>query len=403
MHASKDLVGIARVVATLAFWLITLFFCCVVFTQSQGMTDFRSYYVAGELARHQPHALYSVTAQMKEQLSIGPGSFFPWAHLPPEAALMSPLTLTPFKTAFRLWQAINLFLLIVAVYPLKCYFSGYSAAAVMLVPAFIGFCVGQDHIVTLLVFVFAFLSLKEGKEFRAGCILGIGLLRYGITLPFLLFFLVARRWRVMAGSAVSGSLLILASFVIVGRDFIPQYVGMCKLLSASHNSSDSAHMPTVRGFLTALFPHSPHLFMAVAVLSLVLLIWGLRYWASWDGATADLDTLFPLALVISLLIDYHGFIYNMTSLLLPGLLLVRRHPKASGFLWACAAATLAIAFTPRVHFGLLAPLFLGIAIWIKQGSSPDRISNADLPSSRTPDRHLNSTTDEPFGSQPVIC
>ena len=384
MHASKDRFGIARVAEPLAFWFITLFLCGVVFTRSAGMTDFRSYYVAGELARHEPYALYSVAAQTKGQLSIGPGSFFPWAHLPPEAALMSPLTLAPFKTAFHLWQGVNLFLLVVAVYPLKRYFSGYSAAAVALIPAVIGFSVGQDHIVTLLVFVFAFLSLKGGKEFRAGCILGIGLLRYGITLPLLLFFLVARRWRVMAGSAVSGSLLIIASFVIVGRDFIPQYVRMCEFLSASHNSPDAARMPTVRGFLTVLFPHSPHLFLAVAVLSAVLLIWGLLRWSSWDESTADLDTLFPLALVISLLIDYHGFIYNMTSLLLPGLLLVRRHPKASGFLWLCAAATLAIAFAPRAYFGLLAPLYLGIAIWTERRSSLDRIGEADLSSSRTP-------------------
>ena len=367
MRESQDRVGIARVVEPLVFWFVTLFFCGVVFMHSRGMTDFQSYYAAGELARHEPQALYSVTAQMKEQLSLGSDSFFPWAHLPPEAALMSPFTLASCKTAFDLWQGVNLFLLIVAVYLLKSYFSGYSAAAVALVPAVVGFSVGQDHILFLMVFVFAFLSLKDGKEFRAGCILGIGLLRYEITLPLLLFFLVARRWRVLAGSFVSGLLLIIASFVIVGRDFIPQYVKMCEYLSVSHSSAGSANMPTVRGFLTLIFPQSPHLPAVVAVLSLVLLIWGLRYWSSRAGATADWDTLFPLALVLSLLIDYQGYIYNMTSLLLPGLLLVKRHPRASGFLWVCAGATLAILFAPRPYYGLLAPLILGMAIWIKRG------------------------------------
>jgi hypothetical protein len=90
------------------------------------------------------------------------------------------------------------------------------------------------------------------------------------------------------------------------------------------------------------------------------------------------DTLFPLALVISLLVDYHGFIYNMTSLLLPGLLLVRRHPRAAGYLWVCAAATLAIAFARGAPFGLAAPLFLGIAIWIGQGSAPERVSGTTV-------------------------
>lgn len=378
MLASNDRLAFAKTVGPLAYWFIALFFCGAFFLQSQGMTDFRSYYAAGELARHQPHALYSAAAQWKAQLAVGPGSFYPWAHLPPEAALMAPLTLMPFKTAFALWQAVNLFLLIAAVYPLKTYFSGFSAVAVALIPAFIGFCDGQDCILTLLLFVFAFLSLKAGNEFRAGCILGIGLIRYEITLPLLLSFLVGRRWRVIAGAAVTGSLLLAASFAVVGWDFLSQYVGMCRFLSASHSSPGAASMPTLRGFLTALFPHTPYLFWVVAALSLALLIWGLRRWNRRLGTAADWDALFPIALVISLLIDYQGYIYNMTSLLLPGLLLVRRHAKASGFLWLCAAATLAVAFAPHARFGLLAPLYLGIAIWIDSGGPPQRTSSSSI-------------------------
>jgi hypothetical protein len=373
MRQAKDGAEVARVLEPAAFWLIALVFCGVVFLQSWGMTDFKSYYAAGKLARLDAHALYSIPAQAQEQAAIQSGRFFPWAHLPPEAALLSPFTLASFKTAFDLWQAVNLLLLMVALYPLKSYFRGYSAAALALTPVAIGLCVGQDHILMLLIFVLTFLSLKSGKEFRAGGMLGIGLLRYEIALPFLLFFLVARRWRVLAGAAVSGSLLILASFAMVGRDFPRQYFGICKLLSESHNSRSAANMPTVRGLLAAVVPLNAHQFAAVAVLSLALLIWGLRPWSRWNGNPADLDTLFPMALVISLLVDYQGYIYNMTSLLLPGLLLVRRHPRASGYLWVCAAATLATTFAPRQPFGLITPLFLGIAIWIKQGSSLGRL------------------------------
>jgi hypothetical protein len=242
-----------------------------------------------------------------------------------------------------------------------------------LIPAAIGFWVGQDDILMLLILVFAFLCLKQGREFSGGLTLGLALLRYEITLPLILFFLVARRWRVLAGSAVSGSLLLLASFAMVGRDFVFQYVGICKLLSASHNSRSAANMPTVRGFVAALFPSNAHTFLLTAVLSVALLIWGLRLWSRWDGNSADLDPLFPVALIISLLIDYQGYIYNMTLLLLPGLLLVRRHPKASGFLWVCAAALLAATFAPHEDYGLIAPLILGIAIWITQASSTESI------------------------------
>ena len=374
---SKARTSAGSALSLLIVWFFTLFCCGLVFMQMKGMTDFRSYYAAGELMRHQPHLLYSIPAQFKTQMSIGAGSFYPWAHLPPEAALMAPLTLLPFKTAFNLWQGINVVLLIAAVVPLRSYFSGYSAVAVTIIPAFTGLAVGQDHILTLLVFVFAYLSLKEGKEFQAGSILGIGLIRYGITVPLLLFFLAARRWRVLAGSAVSGSLLVIASFAIVGRDFIPQYLGMCKLLASSHNSPDAARMSTVRGFLAFLFPQSPHLTLAVVLVSAILLLWGFRAWIRWDGATPDWDTLFPLALVISLLVDYNGYIYNMTSLLLPALLLVKRHPKAAGYLWVCAAATFVLSFSLNHYCGVLAPLFLGIAIWINQGSSPaSRTTNA---------------------------
>jgi hypothetical protein len=366
---SKELVGIGRAAALLTFWFITLFACGVAFLQSRGMTDFRSYYVAGQLVRHQPQALYSIPTQFNGQMSIGPGGFFPWAHLPPEAALMAPFTLVSFRTSFHLWQAMSLVLLLVAVYSLRSYFSGYSAIAVVIIPAFIGFAVGQDHIINLLILVLAYLGLKDGKEFGAGFILGIGLIRYEITLPLLLFFLVARRWRVAAGSALSGSLLLIASFVIVGRDFIPRYLKMCELLSSSHDTPGAARMPSVRGLVTAFIPHSPYLPLATVLVSVTILVWGLRKWSRWDGATADLDTLFPLALILSLLIDYQGMIYNLTSLLLPALLLLKRHPKSSGFLWVCAAATLTIAFTPQGEFGLLAPLLLGMAIWTAREAS----------------------------------
>jgi hypothetical protein len=205
-------------------------------------------------------------------------------------------------------------------------------------------------------------------------------MRFGITVPLLLFFLVARRWRVIAGSALVGSLLVVASFVIVGRSFIAQYVGMCQFLAAAHNAPEAARMPTVRGFLTATFPHQPHLAVAVIALSILILIWGLRIWIPWNGDPAALDRLFALALVISLVIDYHGFIYNMTSLVLPGLLLLQRHPKASIILWICAAATFWITFAGRGHgeFGLLAPLFLVIAISISRRNPSELIAEQTI-------------------------
>jgi hypothetical protein len=205
-------------------------------------------------------------------------------------------------------------------------------------------------------------------------------MRFGITVPLLLFFLVARRWRVIAGSALVGSLLVVASFVIVGRSFISQYVGMCQFLAAAHNAPEAARMPTVRGFLTAMFPHQPHLAVAVIALSIVILIWGLCIWIPRKGDPAALDRLFALALVISLIIDYHGFIYNMASLVLPGLLLLQRHPKASIILWICAAATFWITFAARGHgeFGLLAPLFLTIAIAISRRNSSELIAEQTI-------------------------
>jgi hypothetical protein len=70
----------------------------------------------------------------------------------------------------------------------------------------------------------------------------------------------------------------------------------------------------------------------------------------------------------------------MTSLVLPGFLLLQRHPKASIILWICAAATFWITFAGHGlgEFGLLAPLFLAIAISISRRNPSELIAEQTI-------------------------
>jgi hypothetical protein len=363
----------SKAAVAIVFCLAALILLGALAMQSGSATDFVSYYVAGKTLLKQPHDLYSIGLQMEEQArAVANDKFLPWAHPATEALIFAPLSLLPYRIAFTVWAAINLMLLGLVGYLLKGYVAElegpkrYALLGIAFWPILAGLSQGQDHILILLAYVLAFLNLKKGNEVAAGCFLGLGLIRFQLTLPLLLFFLVVRRWKVIGGAALVVVLIAATSFAIVGRGLLAKYLFVCRYLVGLHDPHTVDHMPTVRGLLTMMFPGSPHLIIATAVLSLVILAWGLLIWTrwSWEPASRSFDLLFALAVVISLAIDYHAFIYEMAAIVLPSLLVLRQIPRSAMLLWLIAAATFLITFAGRGLFCILVPFLLALAGWI---------------------------------------
>ena len=76
------------------------------------------------------------------------------------------------------------------------------------------------------------------------------------------------------------------------------------------------------------------------------------------------------AMVVSLLVDYHAFAYELPVLAIPLMLFLKRCPSAVVFAWAICGITFCANFVAIPIFCLFCPLVLALAIWMSW--EPDR-------------------------------
>jgi hypothetical protein len=325
--------------------------------------DFRTFYVAGELLRTHPHALYSLAAQSAAQKAAGNDALMPWAHPVPEGLLFVPLALVSCRIGFALWSALSLLMLAFSGYLLRDELlvlkpgAHYALMVFLYVPITVGLLAGQDHALFLLLWVLAWRNLKKGKDFTAGICAGLSLIRYQFALPALLCLIVLRKWKMLQGAAASAAAMVLVSLALVGTDGARSYLTLMRSLSNTYDSIAIGRMPTLRGLMLFVAPAHHDIAAVVAILSLLV-------WATVTiGKIGEIDTAFALATVVGILADFHAFSYEMVVLILPIAILLQKRPA-----WIRAAWLLAVAcFTAgayQLHTALfLAPLLLVSALW----------------------------------------
>ena len=172
--------------------------------------DFLSFYAAAQLLRWHPHSLYSLTLQWNAQKTLGMPDFLPWVHPAPEALLFAPLTFLPLSKAFAVWTLISICLLITSAWLFRDEISNmppsrhFALMAFSCIPICSDLWLGQDAALILVLWVLAWRKLKEGADYTAGLLIGLGLIRYQFALPMLVFFLVLRKWRLLVGVLTTG-------------------------------------------------------------------------------------------------------------------------------------------------------------------------------------------------------
>ena len=334
------------------------------FSGTPRSADFGSYYVAGRLLMHSPPLLYSIGVQHSEAVALHLTKFLPWAHPAPEALIFAPLSELSLETAFHVWAIVNLLLLCLVVYGLRDYLAkltvveGYSVFACVLIPLGSGIAQGQDHILTLLLYCAAFLLLQSGKETQAGLMLGLALIRFQLTLPVLLCFLALRRWRVIAGAVFATVGLIIASFAIVGPGLFRTYLSALRYLGGHHDLFSAAEMPSIRGLVTMLIPHSGHVATVTALVSIAILLSAGWLWA--DKRSGPIQVVFASSILIGLSVDYHAFLYELSVVALAGIILAP-YARFSAALWFIGALEV-VLLASGAHLALLAPVLLGTGV-----------------------------------------
>jgi hypothetical protein len=329
-------------------------------------SDFVSHFAAGAMLRQDTGDLYSLAAQREYQARLGSRKFLPWVHPAVEALLFAPLSGLGIERAFRIWEALNLAALCWIAFMLRRYLAdltGPQATAVFaagLIPLGAGLAAGQDHILCLLLYCGAFLLIEDGRDLLGGCVFGLAFVRFQLAIPVLVFFLVMRRWRVVAGAAATVAVMIAVSFALVGRGLISSYGAAIGYLATLHDAASLTHMPSVRGLLAFGVRDARELAAATASVSVGLLIAGAVMWRRAEARRFDVG--FASALLLALAVYYHSFLYEMSVVVLAGVLVVRRRPTFAVMLWGMAAAEVALVALGG-RFALLAPLLVGSAWW----------------------------------------
>jgi len=248
--------------------------------------------------------------------------------------LYLPLTWVSFVHAAWCWWAVNLLLLYSGLYlllpflPLTAMRLQWAVLGTSIfVPLFYTEIQGQDTILTLFLFIVCFISLARDRYAIAGAALAITMYKPPLALPMLLLVALTsrKRFSVLGGFLGTCTILFLLSVAAVGWNCTVTYP---KAL-AGFARSEGGHLhldelPNLRGLANSLF--EAHLsqraiFLIVAALSalvVVVTLWVVKT-ADWRSEKRALH--FALIVLATLLVGYQEYVYDMTILLLPMLLL----------------------------------------------------------------------------------
>ena len=340
---------------------------------ARGDPDFTTFYMAGKMARMgMGHELYDLKAEWRVQQEFAPGvsirqAALPYMHPPLEALLFAPLTLLPYSHAFVVWDGFNLLILLGLPYLLRPHLPLLDLippAAIALIelayfPVFFVLLQGQDAILLLLLYSLVFSDLKKNATGRAGFWLALGLFRFHLIAPFVFVMLLLKKFRLIATFTTTSAVLAGLSAWVVGWQGLLQYPRYIWWLEQHRSQAilTPSDTTTIRGLVdTILGKWVPAHIQLAAVLALSagMLYFAIKSWRHAEPASERWDLAFSATLVATVLVSYHSFIYDLSTLLLPVAIsvsvLLRRRLFPNRLRWAMIISLLALFCTPLYLF-----------------------------------------------------
>ena len=345
----------------------------------KGYSDFTIYYCAGTMFRQGlGHELYNDQEQFKVQRQFSPEvatrlGALPYNHPPFEAVLFAPFTYLAYPWAFMLWDFLNLAMLASLPTLLRPYLARFQncsgplwlLAGLAFFPVFFALLQGQDSILLLFLYTLTFVDLAKGRDARAGVWLGLGLFKPHLIVPFALFMLLWGRKRLWYGLLLVGAGLGLLSGTVVGWETLRSYPHYVLQLEATmaRGAIVPSDMPNLRGVLYLLL-RGQHVGAVAAALSVCLFLFAV--WRGRHVATANsFRWQFALAVVATVVISYHALGYDLSTLLLPiVLVLAEIQAEARDWpVWLIICAIAVLFFSPLQLFLLLRLNRLALVGW----------------------------------------
>jgi hypothetical protein len=289
----------------------------------RGDADFAMFYTAGSMVgAGYASQLYNYKIESQFQQELVSKTPAPYTHLPYEAAAFTPLSLVHYRTAYWIFLGANLVFAGLSLLLLRCSPNSKLFIAVLAAffPVSAAIADGQDSILLLLIAAGACWLFARERELPAGALLALGLFRFQLVLPIAALMFIWKRWRFVAGFAISSVGMLLVSAAIGGFQQLNLYA--MRLLSLggvagseagySISTSQLRRMVSLRALLANLLGSGQVAQTLTLALSVALLIWAGR-----KGRKLAARQQFALAVGFSVLVSYHLFVYDLALLLIP--------------------------------------------------------------------------------------
>jgi hypothetical protein len=264
-----------------------------------GRNDFLSLYAGARLSGTAD--LYSREAVRNTQLAaIGEtGESLRFSRLPYYGLLLKPLGWLPYRVAFGVWVAAG----VAALVAFAVLWRGAMVCCWFL-PAFVALFNGQDGGLLILWVALAAMLVRRDRHFWAGVVLALCASKYHLAILLPLVIVAQQRWRVAAGGAVAGVVMLAVSFAAGGWNWPREYYAV---LTDGRLHPSVANMPSLHGMQMGIAAE------AAGVLVLVVCVYLAARASSFEWAMA-------VALAAGLLVGFHTYLADCV-VLLPAIIL----------------------------------------------------------------------------------
>jgi hypothetical protein len=332
--SAKRVLVYASVVALLTLIiLLALYIHVPSFRESPG-ADFVQFYAAALLSGTEPDKVYDSQSQIEIQRQFSAGArngvHWPYLHAPFFTVLLIPLRWFSYVGAFWLWTLFTLTLYLLSVIilirsapirrpPLKLSLAVAGAAPVL----YWLILTGQTTAIALFIWTMAFVFLQRGRFYWSGFVLGFLSYRAQYLTIILPLLFLRRMWWGMFGFSTSVVSLIVLGGLMFSFDSYLQYFEAVRQQSGriENLTQPLSHYVTIYGFFRQLLPPLWALY-STALASSILVYW---LWKVWRGVVHFRSGIFDLQyaslVTTTLLLMYHGFVYDLLLLTIPMLLL----------------------------------------------------------------------------------
>lgn len=347
--ASAALIAGWAAIYDIAAWVI-------LFARQPIHPDFRIYYVAAEAGlRYGWASIYDLSILRALSSSFPAGQTeitpaLPFINPPVFAWLIAPLTSLPLPVAYAVWCAISLAALVWG-WHIAAPYSGLRKltllfAALALWPVLDGFFFGQPSLVILALVATSWWLCTQNRPLAAGAALALATALKPHTVILVPVVLVATgRYRPFLSWAACCSVLAIASVLALGPSGLNT---MLQTLEYGQTDTGQAHYTLAYVFGTGLLTYALEGLLGATA---VVIAWRRR---------ADLNFVFALGLLGSLVFAFHLHSYDYVALILAAWLVLRTGPPLWHRLWLLVG----IAPMTAISVGEPLPLLIWDIGWL---------------------------------------